>query len=148
MFWRGNWILWVHNYVRAKLTTYKNLLNNNDTLTKMEVRIDQWGLPTFYWLPKLHKSPYKSRFISKSGHCSTTILYKHITSALIAVKYHVFKYSETTFSNSKIILAHNNSSEVIKTLWLRNFQSSQVYFIDFSPLYTSLPHDFIKIKDC
>ena len=43
-------------------------------------------------MPKLHKNPYKSRFISNSSHCSTTILSKHITSALTAVKDHVIKY--------------------------------------------------------
>ena len=61
---------------------------------------DKCELPTLYWLPKLHKRPYKSRFISNSNHCSTTILSKHITSALTAIKDHVMKYSETAFSNS------------------------------------------------
>ena len=48
------------------------------------------------------KRPYKSRFISNSSHCSTTILSKHITSALTAVKDHVMKYSENAFSNSNV----------------------------------------------
>ena len=65
-------------------------------------KIDKCELPTFYWLPKLHKRPYKSRFISNSSHCSTTILSKHITSALTAVKNHVMKYSETAFSKSNV----------------------------------------------
>ena len=39
-----------------------------------------------------------------------------------------------------------NSSEVIKKLRLRNFQGSKVFCFDFSTLYTSLPHDLIKIK--
>ena len=55
---------------------------------------------TFYWLPKLHKIPYKSRFILNSLHCSTTILSKHITSALTVVKAHNIEYSETAFSHS------------------------------------------------
>ena len=41
-----------------------------------------------------------TRLISNSSHCSTTILSKHITSALTAVKDHVIKYSETAFSNT------------------------------------------------
>ena len=51
---------------------------------------------------KLHKNPFKSRFISNSIHYSTTILSKHITSALTAVKDHDIKYSETAFSNSNV----------------------------------------------
>ena len=77
-------------------------MHHINTLTKIDVKIDKCELPTFYWLPKLHKRPYKSRFISNSSHCSTTILSKHITSALTAVKDHVIKYSETAFSNSNV----------------------------------------------
>ena len=86
--------------------------------------------------------------ISNSSHCSTTILSKHITSALTAVKDHVIKYSETAFSNSNVnyFWSIKNSSEVIEKLRLRNFQGSQVSSFDFSTLYTSLPHDLIKAK--
>ena len=79
--------------------------------SNINVKIDKCELPTFYWLPKLHKRPYNSRFISNSSHCSTTFLSKHITSALTAVKYHVIKYSETAFSNCNV-----NYFWIIKTL--------------------------------
>ena len=94
------------------------------------------------------KNPHKSRFISNSSHCSTTILSKHITSALTAVKDHVIKYSETVFSNSNMnyFWSIKNSSEVIEKLRLQNFQGSQVSSFDFSTLYTPLPHDLIKSK--
>ena len=87
-----------------------------------------------YWLPKLHKRPYKSRFISNSSHCSTTILSKHITSALTAVKDHVINYSETAFSNSNV-----NSFWSIKTL-PRSSKSFGVlrYLLSTFLLYT--PH--------
>ena len=32
-------------------------------------------LPTMYWLPKLHKRPYKARFIANSSSCTTTELF-------------------------------------------------------------------------
>ena len=91
-------------YVPAQLTKDKLLLRHVETLTKSNIKIDKLDLPTFYWLPKLHKIPYKSRFISNSSHCSTTILstYTHIASALTAVKDHVIKYSKTAFSNSNV----------------------------------------------
>ena len=132
-------------YVPADLTKDKLLQRHIDSLTKSNIKID---LPTFYWLPKLHKNPYKSRFISNSSHCSTTILSKHITSALTAVKDHAIKYSESAFSNSNVnyFWSIKNSSEVIEKLRLRNFQGSQVSSFDFSTLYTSLPHDLIKDK--
>ena len=42
--------------------------------TKFAVGIseNQEKLPTLYWLPKLHKRPYKSRFIANSSSCTTT----------------------------------------------------------------------------
>ena len=89
-------------YTPAQLTEDQLLVQHINSLTKIDVKIDKCELPTFYWLPKLHKRPYKSRFISYSSHCSTTILSKHITSALTAVKDHVIKYSETAFSNSNV----------------------------------------------
>ena len=41
---------------------------------------------TLYWLPKLHKKPYKARFIANSSSCTTTELSKLLTSCLTAVK--------------------------------------------------------------
>ena len=79
-------------YVPAQLTEDQLLVHHINTLTKINVKIDKCELLTFYWLPILHKPPYKSRFISNSSHCSTTILSKHITSALSAVENHVVKY--------------------------------------------------------
>ena len=87
----------------ADLTKDRLLQRHIDSLTKSNIKIDKIDQPTFYWLPKLHKNPYKSRFISNSSHCSTTILSKHITSALTTVKDHAIKYSETAFSNSNVI---------------------------------------------
>ena len=39
-----------------------------------------------YWLPKLHKRPYKSRFNANSSACTTTELSILLTSCLIAIK--------------------------------------------------------------
>ena len=133
-------------YVPAQLTKDKLLLRHIDTLTKSNIKIDKLDLPTFYWFPKLHKTPHKSRLISNSSHCSTTILSKHITSALTAVKDHDMKYSETSFSNVNYFWSIKNSSKVIEKLRLRNFQGFQVSSFDFSTLYTSLRHNLIKAK--
>ena len=46
----------------------------------------QARLPTMYWLPKLHKRPYKARFIANSSACTTTELSKLLTSCLTAIK--------------------------------------------------------------
>ena len=43
-------------YVPAQLKKDKLLLHHIDTLTKINVKIDKCELPTFNWLPKLHKN--------------------------------------------------------------------------------------------
>ena len=87
--------------------------------------------------------------ISNLRHCSSTILSKHITSTLTAVKYHVMKYSETAFSNSNVIYfwSIKNSPEVIEKLRLRSFQSSN--FRSTFLLYTPQCHVILsKQKFC
>ena len=55
---------------------------------KFELFVDEdhSTLPTLYWLPKLHKRPYKSRFIANSSACTTTELDILLTSCLTAIK--------------------------------------------------------------
>ena len=82
-------------YLPAQLTKDKLLLHHIDTLTKISVKMDKYELLTFYWLPKPHKHPFKSCFITNSCHCSSTILLRHITIALTFVKNHVIKKKRT-----------------------------------------------------
>ena len=48
----------------------------NDLPVKFSVCVNegQDKLTTMYWLPKLHKRPYKARFIANSSSCNTTEL--------------------------------------------------------------------------
>ena len=41
---------------------------------------------TLYWLPKLHKKPYKAGFIANSSSCTKTEFFKLLTLCLTAVK--------------------------------------------------------------
>ena len=68
----------------------KSVINNhifhNATRFAVSVNEDQERLPTFYWLPKLHKKPCKARFIANSSSCTTTELSKLLTSCLTTIK--------------------------------------------------------------
>ena len=68
----------------------KSVINNhiihNATRFAVSVNEDQERLPTFYWLPKLHRKPYKARFIANSSSCTTTELSKLLTSCLTTIK--------------------------------------------------------------
>ena len=58
----------------------------------VKAKENQDKVPTLYWLPKLHKKPYKARFIANSSSCTTTELSKLLTSCLTAVKKHVMHF--------------------------------------------------------
>ena len=61
---------------------------------------DHSKLPTLYCLPKLHKRPYKLRFIADSSACTTTELSILLTSCLTAIKNHVIKYYTTVYERN------------------------------------------------
>ena len=109
---------------------------------------DYITVPTLYWLPKLHKKPFKFRFISASSKCSTTKLSKLLTNALSTIKNFVINYCNKCYEHSGVnyFWSIKNSLEVLDRL-----RNSQVPFecvdsYDFSTLYTTLPHQLIKDK--
>ena len=105
-------------------------------------------LPTMYWLPKLHKRPYKARFIANSSSCTTTEISKLLTSCLTAIKAKVIKYCETVYERSgkNMFWPINNSGEVLSKLKYIGYQATSLSTYDFSTLYTTLPHNLIKEK--
>ena len=112
----------------------------------MEERQDR--LPTMYWLPKLHKRPYKARFIANSSSCTTTEISKLLTSCLTAIKAKVIKYCETVYERSgkNMFLPIKNSGEVLSKLKDIGYQATSLSTYDFSTLYITLPHNLIKVK--
>ena len=101
------------------------------------VKERQDRIPTMYWLPKLHKRRYKTRFIANSSSCTT-----------IAVKNHVIRYCEKVYERSgkKLFWSIKNSGEVLNKLKSRGFRATSLSTYDFSTLYTTLLHDLIKQK--
>ena len=101
-----------------------------------------------YWLPKLHKIPYKARFIANSSSCTTTELSKLLTSCLTAIKKHVIKYCEKVYERSgkNLFWSIKNSGEILDKLKARDFNATSLSTYDFSTLYTTLPHNLIKDK--
>ena len=90
---------------------------------------DHSKLPTLYWLqnvPKLHKRPYKWRFIANSSACTTTELSILLTSCLTAIKNHVIKYCTTVYERNgkNLFWSIKNSVEILNKLKSRGFLAS------------------------
>ena len=112
------------------LSKYKLILNAhlNDLPVKFSVCVNegQDKLPTMSWLPKLHKRPYKARFIANSSSCTTTELSKLLTSCLTA---HVIRYCETVYENW--FWSIKNSGEVLNKLKCRGSRATSLSTYDF-----------------
>ena len=130
----------------------KPVINNhifhNATRFAVSVNEVKERLPTSYWLPKLHKKPYKARFIANSSSCTTTELSKLLTSCLTTIKNHVIKYCEKVYERpgKNLFWSIKNSCEVLNKLKSRGFRASSLSKYDFSTLYTTLSHNLIKVK--
>ena len=55
-----------------------------------------------YWIPKLHKNPYKQRYIAGSAKCSTKPLSLILTRILTAVKEGLQKYCDTAYARNGV----------------------------------------------
>ena len=89
------------------------------------VKERQDRLPTMYWLPTLHKRPYKARFIANSTELSDS---KLLTSCLTAVKTHVVRYCEKVYERSgqNLFWSIKSSGEVLNKLKSRGFRATSL----------------------
>ena len=130
------------------LSNHKSVLSSFGISTK-DCDLD---LPSLYWMPKLHKNPYKQRFIAGSSKCSTKPLSVVLTSILTTIKVGLQKYCETIYSRNGInqLWILKNSKELLETLQANSYASvNSIKTYDFSTLYTTIPHGKLKsrIKD-
>ena len=114
------------------------------------VHSEQERLPSFYWLPKLHKTPYGTRFIAASNKCTTKQLSSILTSCFKTIIKHFKEYCEGIyrFTGVNCFWIIENSLEVLDKLQSINTTSRARSFesFDFATLYTNIPHNALKEK--
>ena len=78
--------------------------NHKSILTSFGIQTadEELDLPYIYWIPKMHKNPYKHRFIVSSSKCSTKPLSIVLTKLLTRIKQGLQKYCETSYSRSGV----------------------------------------------
>ena len=130
----------------------EDIVNTHDTFMKsfgIELSDDDKRLPYLYWIPKLHKSPVKHRFIAGSSKCTTKQLSSLLTKFLTVIKTGLEKYcsiktSHTGVNNMWIL---KNSTNLLSSLGhLGVHKATSIQTFDFSTLYTSIPHDLLKSR--
>ena len=80
---------------------------------KIKLTDEEERLPQMCWIPKLHKKPYKARFIAGFSSCTTTRLSKLITSCLKLYKSHCISNCKTIYDRTSV-----------NAMWIINSSSS------------------------
>ena len=114
-------------------------------------------LPKLYWIPKLHKNPYKQRYIADSAKCSTKPLSQILTWILIAVKEGFQTYCDTAYARSGVnqMWILKNTKELLfycLPFYLENLKTQSLHSVNsiksfnFSTLYTTIPQDKLRSR--
>ena len=107
------------------------------------------NLPYLYWTLKLHKSQYKYWFISGSSKCTAKDLSCLLTKVLSTIKDGLVRYCNTKTSHNGVnnMWILKNSTSLLSSLDQLDIRTAtSVQTIDFSVLYTSIPHNLLKSR--
>jgi hypothetical protein len=116
------------------------------------VRSQTFRLPLLYWLPKMHKTPPKARFIAASSDIMTTPLAKALTPMLMLVKRELKVRDEKHRTESGVSRCWfvNSYDEVAQRIRQSSDTARQrtggLQTFDFSTMYTTL--DLEELVGC
>ena len=96
------------------------------TSVELEMSKEDQDLPYLYWTPKLHKSPYKHRFIAGSIKFMTKDLSCLLTKLLSTIKDGLVRYGNTKTS-------HNGDNN----MWILKNSTSLLSSLDQHDVHTS-----------
>ena len=105
-------------------------------------------LPKLYWIPKLHKNPFKQRFIAGSSKCTTKHLSQLLTVILSTIKNGLFRYCDKVYETSGLnqMWLLKYSKKLLVNLKDKKNKYKSIRTFDFSTLYTTIPHDKLKTR--
>ena len=137
------------NSVNSYNPTYIPIADSFETIVKshnqfitsvgLEMYKEDQNLPYLYWIPKLHKSPYKHRFIAGCSQCTTKDLSCLRTKLLSTMKDGLVTYCNTKTSRNGIdnMWVLKNSKSLLSSLdQLDVHTATSVQKFDFSKVYT------------
>ena len=109
-------------------------------------------LPFMYWMPKMHYSPSRARFIVASSACSSKPLSQAVSKVFKLLFHQVqnFHAKSTFYKNYNRFWVIENSSPIIERLnsLNRRKKAQDISTYDFSTLYTKLQHsDLVRVLE-
>jgi hypothetical protein len=137
-------------YTPTTITKEEILDNHRSILYSFGIstKDEELDLPSLYWIPKLHKCPFKQRYFTGSAKCSTKPLSKLLTCILSAVKTGLQSYCDTSYSRGGVnqLWILKNSKDLLEYIQSRSLSCNSIKTFDFSTLYTTIPHSKRKNK--
>ena len=91
-------------YSLSTLSEREIFQNHSSVLNEFGIRLacDDKVLPLLYWIPKIHKNPYKQRFIAGSSRCTTKRLSQLLTTILSTIKGGLVRYCDKVYETSGV----------------------------------------------
>jgi hypothetical protein len=109
------------------------MLNHRSVLCSFGIspKDEELDLLSLYWIPKLHRCPFKQHYIAGSAKCFTKPLSKLLTCILSAVKTGFQSYCDTSYSRSGVnqmwIYNLGPSPPAIASKYLTSLPSTQLF---------------------
>ena len=130
-----------------------DIINNNIEICKrygLTLEERQKTLPIMYWMPKMHYTPSRARFIMSSAKCSTKPLSRIVSNAFKLIFNQIKNFHDKSkfYKNYNRFWVINNSKPLLEKLDVINTRkrAKEISTFDFSTLYTKLPHeDLIRV---
>ena len=116
---------------------------------RISTKDEELDLPSLYWIPQLHKCPFKQCYVAGSAKCSTKPLSKLLTCILSAVKTGLQSYCDTSYSRGGVnqMWILKNSKDLLEYIQSRSLSScNTIKTFDFSTLYITILHTKLKDK--
>jgi len=91
-------------YIPTSFSKDETLSSHKSVISSfvLSIKDNYVDLPYLYWIPKLHKCPYKERYIAGPAKCSNKSLWKLLTTVLSTVKEGLQTYCDTAYSRNGI----------------------------------------------
>ena len=116
---------------------------------RIQLDKDDKCIPILHAIPKMHKVPYKFRFIAGARNSSMKNISKLVQRALIFLRRHFRNYCQIAKSRGNIgcYWATDGSIQTVNDMKsIRVQNNTTIFTADFASLFTNLPHDLVLSK--
>jgi hypothetical protein len=128
------------------------IINAHEKLAKtFRIQLDENDkcIPILHAVPKMHKTPYKFRFIAGARNSSMKNVSKLVQRALIFLRGHFRNYCRIAKSrgNKGLYWAIDGSIQTVNDMKsIKVKKNTTIFTADFASLFTNLPHDLVLSK--